>query len=125
MEIMGSQVQPPPVSRKYQPPSHILLILFVVPPPSRIEIPHRLVVIASEALSEYLAQGRLNRLKSELKIWAQCLDDAKHKKVVAITTISLHKEAEAEELNALNLRYFLHLIFGKQTAMRVGGNTTF
>lgn len=45
MAISGLQVQPPPCftrtfsSGKYQPPSHILVNLFAVPPPSRIEIP--------------------------------------------------------------------------------------
>lgn len=92
--IAGLQVQPPGhrFTRTFSSGNHLLTfyLFCVLSLPLLEQKFHTGVgVLTSEGLSECLAGGRLNRLKSELKFGAQGLADAKHKKVVAITTISL------------------------------------
>lgn len=67
-------------------------------------------VLTSEGLSECLAQGRLNRLKSELQFGAQGLADAKHKK-----SSSYHHNfpsmLRSRGIESFKLSCFLQLIY--------------
>lgn len=90
----GLLSQPPCFSRTLSPASNnhlrtfcVFCLLFL--PLLEEKFHTENVVISSKAPSECQAEGKLNRTKVELTFWAQCLADAKHRKTVAITIISL------------------------------------
>lgn len=115
MAIAGLQVQPPchRFTRTFSSGNHLLsfyLFCLLSLPLLEQKLHTEVGVLTSEGPSECLAQGRLNRMKSELQFGAQGLTNAKHKK-----SSSYHHNfpsmLRSRGIESFKLSCFLQLIY--------------